>query len=348
VSDLAQAPFGLIAVGVKYQTTQMPVFGPVAMEGRVWRSEDGRSWDDVTPAGTFADSEIYQVVALPDGALVAFSRVGPSEGEGAAEDVYAAWETVDGVTWSGSEISFGSQPVLAMTAGGPGFVSVRARTEALAELWFSADGRSFRHAHDLPPDTSVTSLEGGPEGFVAVAVPTSDSSAATVLASGDGLQWYTADPAPENIQAAVPLGPNWSGIAPAPPHDVYLDATTTTWSSGNGLDWTRAGSLQFQAVGADDATSCREFLSRAIGTGSAVVVSTVFSYPCSEGGVVRFGASSISADGATWVGLPFTASEVVGTEHSRGATVTDGLEVGDLILLVGERDHRATFWVRTR
>jgi hypothetical protein len=76
------------------------------------------------------------------------------------------------------------------------------------------------------------------------------------------------------------------------------------------------------------------------------VVSTVFSYPCSEGGLVRFGQSSISQDGDDWTGLPFTASEVIGTASSRGATITDGIEFGNLLVLVGEREHHGTIWVR--
>ena len=341
VEDIEVAPFGLIAVGVEYGVAEMPVFGPVPRNGRVWLSADGRTWEDVTPQGTFADSDIYQVVALPDGAVVAFSRVAADEGP----DPFSVVESRDGRTWYGSEISIGMQPVLNMTSGGPGYVTVRRASESESELWFADDGRAFQYAFALPPGTTVASLEGGPEGFVAVVVSSDDPPVVTILASGDGLEWLEADSAPADMRAAVPLGNDWIGIAPAPPFDVYLDATTTTWFSSNGLGWSRLGSLQFHAVGADEPSSCREFLSGAIGTGSAVVVSTVFSYPCSEGGVQRFGQSSISPDGEDWTGLPFTASEVVGTAASRGATITDGIKFGDLLVIVGERDHRGTIWV---
>ena len=51
-------------------------------KGRIWLSADGSSWEDVTPTGTFGDSSVYQLVVLPDGAVVAFAEVSVlAEGE---------------------------------------------------------------------------------------------------------------------------------------------------------------------------------------------------------------------------------------------------------------------------
>jgi hypothetical protein len=73
------------------------------------------------------------------------------------------------------------------------------------------------------------------------------------------------------------------------------------------------------------------------------VSSTTLSYPCGEGNVQSFGASSVTTDGATWVALPFTVRE---TASSRGATITAGLDLPSGSLLVGENAYRATIWFR--
>jgi hypothetical protein len=77
-----------------------------------------------------------------------------------------------------------------------------------------------------------------------------------------------------------------------------------------------------------------------------VVSSTTLSYPCGEGNVQSFGASSVTTDGATWMPLSFTRRETAYDEASRGARVTTGLDVVSGTLLVGESGYRATFWFR--
>lgn len=62
--------------------------------------------------------------------------------------------------------------------------------------------------------------------------------------------------------------------------------------------------------------------------------------------VQHFGAAHVTADGATWTALPFTASALVTDGSTRGTTVHAGLDLEDGTLLVGERDYRATFWFR--
>ena len=77
-----------------------------------------------------------------------------------------------------------------------------------------------------------------------------------------------------------------------------------------------------------------------------VVSSSTLSYPCGEGNVQSFGASSVTTDGATWMPLSFTVRETAFDVAYRGAKVTAGVDVASGTLLVGESGYRATFWFR--
>jgi hypothetical protein len=119
-----------------------------------------------------------------------------------------------------------------------------------------------------------------------------------------------------------------------------------TWTSANGLDWTGSGKIPSRTEPLGDGAECTEFTSRLVSSGSLAVASTVWSYPCGEGHVQRFGAAHVTADGATWQTLPFTAGGLVVDGSTRGTTVNAGFDLEDGTLLVGEKDYRATFWFR--
>ena len=346
VYDVVEAPFGWLAAGVHINTRQLPVFGPLSQVGRIWLSEDGRSWEDVTPSGgTFGDSSVYQLVALPDGAVAAFAQVSVLA-EGDFDPVYAAWETTDGRTWTGSEISAGPGPVLNVAAGGAGYVTSRLVDAGETQLWHASDGRNYAAVADPTNGRIVTAMSAGPEGFVILAEVYESAEPPTAYASANGTEWFEATSGAWDVGGVAPLGPDWVAIGSGPFDDEWRDTETSSWLSSNGLDWTDAGRIPLRAVPLSDGTLCREFLSGPVSTGSLVVVSTTLSYPCGEGHVQRFGASHVTADGATWTALPFTLEASPGDDGTRGATVNAGLDLGSGTLLVGEKDYRATFWFR--
>jgi hypothetical protein len=346
VHDVVEAPFGLLAAGVHIDTRQLPVFGPLPQAGRIWHSEDGRSWEDVTPpGGTFADSSIYQLVALPDGVVAAFAQVSPLV-EGGLDPVYAAWETTDGRTWTGSEISAGFGPVLNVAAGGAGYLTSRLAEAGGTELWYASDGRNYVQVEDPTDGRIVTAMGAGPEGFVILAEVYESAEPPKAWASANGIDWFEATSGAWNVGGVAPLGPDWVAVDHGPFDDEWRDAETSSWLSSNGLDWTEAGRIPLRAVPLSDSTLCREFLSDPVSTGSLVVVSTTLSYPCGEGHVQRFGAAHITSGGAAWTSLPFTLEASPGDEGTRGTTVNAGLDLDSGTLLVGEKDYRATFWFR--
>lgn len=98
------------------------------------------------------------------------------------------------------------------------------------------------------------------------------------------------------------------------------------------------------SVEVPDAT-CREYPADLLSTEGIVVSSSVLSYPCGEGGVQHFGTVRVSADARTWNALPFTGASL-DPAVGRGTTVHGALTIDGATLLVGESNHRATFWRR--
>jgi hypothetical protein len=345
VHDVVQAPFGLLAAGVRIGTQQLPVFGPLPQEGRIWMSSDGLSWEDVTPSGPFADSSVYDLVALPDGAVIAFARLSVFV-EGAPQDVLSAWETTDGRTWTGAEVSAGTSPVWRVAAGGLGFLTAAGPDPVDPQIWHSSDGRTFIEVSDPTGQRPVTAMEGGPEGFVILGSLYESSEPARAYASADGLVWYEATTGEWDVSGIAPIAGDWVGVGPGPFDDEWHDTDTASWFSSNGLEWVEVGRIPLRALPLSAGVSCREFLSEPVSTGHLVVASSTLSYPCGEGQVQRFGAAHITSDGAAWTALPFTLEASPGDEGTRGASVNAGLDLDFGTLLVGEKDYRATFWFR--
>ncbi len=344
VHDVVQAPFGLLAAGVRIGTQQLPVFGPLPQEGRIWMSSDGLSWEDVTPSGPFADSSVYDLVALPDGAVVAFARLSVID-EGGRE-VLSASETIDGRTWTGAEVSAGTSPVWRVAAGGSGFLTAAGPDPVDPQIWHSSDGRTFVEVPDPTGQRIATALEAGPEGFVILGSVYESAESPKAYASADGLDWYEATTGEWDVSGIAPIAGDWVGVGPGPFDDEWHDTDTPSWFSSNGLDWAEAGRIPLRALPLSAGVSCREFLSEPVSTGRLVVVSSTLSYPCGEGHVQRFGAAHITSDGAAWWALPFTLEASPGDEGTRGASVNAGMDLESGTLLVGEKDYRATFWVR--
>ncbi|MDQ3689191.1 MAG: hypothetical protein M3406_03990, partial [Chloroflexota bacterium] len=343
VHDVAAAPFGLLAAGVHLSTRSLAVFDPLAAESRIWLSDDARSWKDVTPPDTFADASIDRLVVLPDGAVLAFGRTSRLV-DGIPWEEPAAWETLDGRTWTELEITVGDERVIELVAGGPGYLARVGADLGGQQLGFSSDGKTFAPVADPTGARIMTGIAAGPEGFVIRAEVYESADPATLYASGNGVDWYEASDPGWTLGSAAPIGPDWVALDHRP-FDAPDDVEVRTWVSANGLDWTEAGQLPLRTVDLGDGAVCSEYPDL-VSTRTLVVASTVLSYPCGEGLVQRFGTAHVSNDGGTWLALPFAAGVEIADPTTRGTQVSAGLDLESGTLLVGETGYRATFWFR--
>jgi hypothetical protein len=239
-------------------------------------------------------------------------------------------------------MSAGNGPVLNVVQGAAGYLAWRnVPSNGGVELWHSVDGRSYEMRMALPEARVVASMAAGREGFVVVSRSVEGSASSTMHASGDGIDWFEAPGPADAVAAVAPIGPDWVAVDGA-----LGEGDTATWTSANGLDWTPSGSIPRRTESLGEGAVCTEFTSRLFSSGSLNVASTVWSYPCGEGHVQRFGAAHITADGGTWAALRFTAGRLVTDGSTRGTTVNTGLDLEDGTLLAGEKDYRATFWFR--
>lgn len=348
VNAIVEAPFGLVAAGVHVGAQNLNVFGELPQDGRIWLSSDGASWEDVTPAGTFADASVDRLIVLPDGAVVAFGRVNEVDpASGSTFQAYAEWETFDGRTWTDVDLSAESSPIYDIVQGDRGYLAVLS-VPFRSQLAHSVDGRTFVDVAEEASSRVSRGLGAGPEGFVVIGQAYESAESPKAYASGNGTDWIEATAPDWNPVGVAPLGTDWVVVERAP-IDLASEAIlpARTWISANGLDWTGSGGVELRDVPVSDGNSCRELISGVSSTGSLVVVSSTLSYPCGEGNVQNFGTSSSSSDGVTWTALPFTVRPPAsGVGLSRGATVRSGLDIASGTLLVGESGSRATFWFR--
>jgi hypothetical protein len=209
-----------------------------------------------------------------------------------------------------------------------------------SELWFSADGRSWEHVRTLRDGQK--SLGAGPEGFVVVG---SDGVYGDVnpfaIASGDGREWFDSAQPPVDAWLVTPRGADWLAIAPG---FAGSPASTEaqTWSSSNGLDWAEAAGIP---LAAGSSSGCREYVRSVSSADRWTIVGTQLGGGCGEGGFYVNGTQLISADGITWLPLPFA----VGTpgDQASGAFVHGAAVIDGSVALVGEANRQAAFWLGT-
>lgn len=343
VNDIVQHDAGLVAVGVAYEG-QLPILGPTPPhEGRVWLSPDGTDWEDATPGGTFDNVVLRSVLRTTDGALVIHGWSTPLDSDAIGSPV--AWESRDGRTWEAIDPPFGDAAWPTQFAqGARGSVAIVVDPDGPAvRVWWSADARAWERVHDLPAQSSW-SLGGGDEGFVIAGTRSSDGDADEpfAIASGDGREWFDADTPPGAAVAVAPRGGDWMAISRDPTVVLGQPTDAQVWSSANGLTWTPIGGYALETVERGQGTTCTELPTSLATAGPWLVSGTMLSFGCSEGGVVTQGAQRISPDGASWTVLPFGAAA---TELGLGTRIAGALEVDGRLVLVGERDRVATFWL---
>lgn len=342
VTALVRADVGLVAVGVAYEEP-LPILGPPPPhESRVWLSSDGVEWEDVTPEGTFDNVALRYLQVASDGSLIAhgWAESPGSDAIGAA----VTFASADGRAWSEVDQPFGEgnwPNVMAQGARGSAAIVVEPEGPLLS-IWWSADGRAWERVHDLGAQASF-SLGAGDEGFVVAGTRTDDSGTEEpfALASGDGREWFEADAPPGAAVAVAPRGGDWLAVSRDP--NVVLGQATEAqvWSSTNGLSWGPIGAYALGTAERSDVT-CSEMPQWLFAAGRWLVSGTMLSFGCSEGGVETKGTQLISLDGVDWVALPFGAPAV---EAGMGTKISGAIEVDGRLVLVGERDRVATFWL---
>ncbi|HEX7197582.1 MAG TPA: hypothetical protein VF364_12210 [Candidatus Limnocylindria bacterium] len=343
VNDLVAHAGGLIAVGTEYEH-RLPVLGPAPpRDGRVWGSADGRSWTDRTPDGTFDDVQLRHVYEASDGTLVAIgTRMAESDGQ--ETFTHLAWESTDGVTWRDAAIDLpdGSQ-VNAIERGAQGYLAWLVPMGAThgSEIWFSPDGRAWERVRSLVG--GAVAIGAGGEGFVVSGSqgPDFETVEPFTIASSDGREWFEASNPPPGASGVLPIGGDWIVIA----HEIgdgSLPDHASVWHSTNGLDWSAHGELPLESVEVEGAR-CTEVPAGAGAAGGWLVAATSLAYPCSEGGFVVHGSQRISTDGAAWTALPLDASTP--GEQGSGSNVRAAATFDGRLILVGEANLKATFWI---
>ena len=342
VTALVRHGDGLVAIGIAYDEP-LPNLGPQPPHAaRVWRSADGSSWEDVSPAEIPENTQLTQLVVAADNALVAYGLWFEDPLAGAFEPV--AWESSDGERWTQIDSPFPAQAwVMDAAQGALGTVAIVVEPGAPGlAVWWTGDGRAWERVHDLGSEGSYT-IGAGAEGFVVAGWQPIDGAGQNPVAwaSGDGQAWLAAESPPGLAAGVAPRGPDWIAIA-APPETVIGEPSAAeVWSSSNGLEWAAIGSLPLAAVDVGGG-ACSEYPSAFLSAGPWLVAGTTVSYPCSEGGVQTRGAQSLSVDGTQWTTLPFgEAADEIGL----GTAITGAVELGGRLVLAGERDGEAVFWV---
>jgi hypothetical protein len=200
ISDITNGDLGFIAVGDS------------GGERASWTSEDGISWDRL-PDPDLGDTLFVSAVE-PGGP--GFVAVGSWMG---------AWYSVDGITWERaavppvpSEVYPGDdgktpQIYLSDVAGwrdrlvATGYAMLTSDgnfDHPVAVLWTSRDGRAWTDvptpAVVFPPDSSISDVTAGPDGFVAVGrVANGQEVAAAIWTSPDGRDWLLHRPGPDGL-----------------------------------------------------------------------------------------------------------------------------------------------------
>lgn len=342
----ARTSDGFIAVGTWYGVADMPHSGPVPQEGRVWHSADGRSWEDVTPEGTFADAGLSHVYVADDETLIVLGTL-----HEASEDAKPmAWESADGRDWSPTSIGLpdhwrverlvhGARGYLALISVAPDIFS-----QAEQGLWLSADGRSWELVRAAATGEQLFDIGAGDDGFAATGTR-GEAFEAFTIASSDGRTWIEATTAFGERAPITGQGGDWVAISGALASETR-PTEASVWSSANGLEWLEAGSIPLHPVPpeAEGEVVCSDIVADLHSAGPWLIANAAAGYGlCAEGRIETYGSQSISRDGRGWEVLPFPAFSFDGA-GMRGSQVNAAFVEGETLVLVGHASSRATFW----
>jgi len=354
-SAVVRGAGGFVAVGTHYDQPLDPS-GPLPPhEGRVWVSPDGRSWTDVTPLDTFAHAVMEHVFTTMDGSIIAIGKItNPDSLGGEILEPLAAWLSADGRSWHRTEIGLPDELVVQeVEHGARGYLAVLRpqfpASNRSPQLWFSADGWTWEREYVVVGDERANvDVAAGDEGFVAVGNRTRDDVAeGFAVASSDGRTWIESPSESTDGFFVAPMGPDWIAMGQGSHlEDRSAVDETAIWFSANGLDWSPLDEFLLKGIELDDVSVCFEFVANLISADGWLLAGTSLSYPCSEGGVVGYGAQRISVDGTAWKPLPFARFSYTNPPRIRedGSIVLDGAGADGGLVLVGQSNGRATFW----
>ena len=341
VEHIVAVEGGYVAAGIAYDA-QLPGVGPTPAHSlRIWLSADGRTWEPVAPQ--LENVQFTSLVVRADGSLLATGwRSTLSEYGYVEAGELAAWTSADGREWADVEIGMPTVPAT-IVAGPQGFVAL-ARPDATEnfELWHSPDAVEWAAVRDGV--AGRIDVAAGDEGFVAMGTTSATSSETFVIASGDGRKWFEASSPPTASWAHVAaLEADWIAMVAFGTEGVTVTGQTS-WSA-NGLEWSTHGQAPMEQI-STDGTTCDEYPRHLRSAGGWVVAATDLSHPCGEGSFVVHGTQLISSDGATWTPLPFEVG-TPGVTRS-GASVNAAAAADGTLILAGEQDGVATFWIGER
>jgi hypothetical protein len=207
IRDIRSGGPGFIATGSD---------GPEGANGKetIWTSEDGVSWNRLPDDPVFGDTLFISAVAPGGPGLVA---VGSWMG---------AWYSSDGSTWERASVppvppevypgDDGKTPQIYLTdvadrggrlvATGWAMLTDDGNGDhPVVVVWTSRDGRSWTDvptpADVFPPDSSISDITAGPDGFVAIGhITVGQVSTPAIWSSSDGRDWRLHRPGPDGLQ----------------------------------------------------------------------------------------------------------------------------------------------------
>ena len=341
VEHIVAVDGGYVAAGVAYDA-QLPGVGPTPAHSlRIWLSADGRTWEPV--ATQLENVQFTSLVVRADGVLLATGQRGTLSEVGYVESAEpAAWTSPDGREWADVDIGMSNVPAT-IVRGAQGFLAL-ARPDATEEfeLWHSPDAIAWTAVRDGV--AGRIDLAAGDEGFVVMGTTSAAGDQTFAIASGDGREWFDASsPPPASSPLVAALDADWMVMGAFGTEGGT--ASGQTWWSANGLDWVPHGQAPMKRI-ETDGTTCDEYPRHLRSAGRWVVAATDLAHPCGEGSFVVHGTQLISSDGATWAPLPFEVG-TPGVTRS-GASVNAAAAADGTLILAGEQDGVATFWIGER
>lgn len=215
------------------------------VEGAIWRSQDGRSWERVSGSRGFADAAVGSVAQGIDGSYVAAGTTCHFECGGAR-----MWRSADGIEWTPLTGGVPDAWYIDAVATRLGWIVTGSSVDpAPPMLWTSVDGETWTRSTGLgrvPALVRGVVLAGGQHVAYGSAYPGTDSIPA-VWTSTDGSTWTRVP------RDAAPLGQVIMAVSEI---DGLLTALVRDadgvelWTSEDGLAWQhRAGALAAFEIG---------------------------------------------------------------------------------------------------
>lgn len=211
--------------------TEVPSQAPAARLAVKWNADD--------PKGIGAVDEIVGVAKAGDTYVLVASL--PYVDEGYPQS--AAYWSTDGSDWNLIEEFPGNDRLLALTAGGPGFVAAGEGQDGGA-VWTSTDGRSWASVSDSSLNGALISqLVATDSGLVAFGY-NADSDGLQTWTSPDGVEWLAAtNQTGREVAKDLEAVGSYAGRAIAFVSEGNRKPPSI-WETTGRADWTRTGELK--------------------------------------------------------------------------------------------------------